>query len=58
MFLGYDELFPRRLVRSFGLRWQPLRVTLHNGTIIYFIIDYTNWGNENPQWFQTLKEIL
>lgn len=58
IFLGFDDVFPRSLVKNFGLFWQPLRLTLSGGRGLYLIIDYNMLGSKNHQWFRELKEML
>jgi len=58
IYLGFDETFPRTLVKNFGLFWQPLRLTLSTGQKLYLIIDYSMLGAKNQVWFNGLKEIL
>jgi hypothetical protein len=58
IYLGFDETFPRTLVRNMGLFWQPLRISLSNGQKFYMIIDYNFFGTRNRSWFGTLKELL
>jgi hypothetical protein len=56
--LGFDETFPKTLVRNMGLFWQPLRISLSNGQKFYMIIDYNFFGTRNQYWFDTLKKLL
>lgn len=58
IYLGFDETFPRLLVKNFGLFWQPLRLNLKSGQKLYLIIDYNMLGAKNHYWFNTLKEML
>jgi hypothetical protein len=58
IYLGFDEVFPRTLVKNFGLFWQPLRLTLLTGDKLYLIIDYNMFGAKNRLWFNELKEML
>jgi hypothetical protein len=58
IYLGFDEVFPRTLVKNFGLFCQPLRLTLSTGQKLYLIIDYSMLGAKNQLWFNGLKEML
>lgn len=58
IYLGFDESFPRTLVKNMGLFWQPLRLSLSNGNALYLIIDYSMLGANNQLWFDGLKELL
>ena len=58
IYLGFDEAFPRTLVKNMGLFWQPLRLSLSNGKNLYLIIDYNMLGAKNQLWFDGLKEML
>lgn len=58
IYLGFDESFPRTLVKNMGLFWQPLRLSLSNGNTLYLIIDYNMLGANNQLWFDGLKELL
>ncbi len=58
IYLGFDEAFPRSLVKNMGLFWQPLRLSLLNGNKLYLIIDLNMFSANNQLWFDTLKEIL
>ncbi|WP_411275242.1 hypothetical protein [Daejeonella sp.] len=58
IYLGFDEAFPRTLVKNMGLFWQPLRLSLSNGNILYLIVDYNVLGANNQLWFNELKELL
>ena len=58
IYMGFDEAFPRSLVKNMGLFWQPLRLSLSNGNKLYLIIDYNMLGANNQLWFDTIKEIV
>ncbi|MES2875289.1 MAG: hypothetical protein V4708_16310 [Bacteroidota bacterium] len=58
IYLGFDEAFPRTMVKNMGLFWQPLRISLSNGNKLYLIIDYNILGTSNQLWFDGLKELL
>lgn len=58
IYLGFDEAFPRTLVKNMGLFWQPLRLSLSNGNKLYLVIDYNILGAINQLWFDGLKEML
>lgn len=61
VYLGFDEIYPRTLVRNFGFFWRPLRIRFQDGfkpETIYLIINYNILGTSNQLWFNTLKEIL
>ena len=58
IYLGFDESFPRTLVKNMGLFWQPLRLSLSSGNTLYLIIDYNMLGVNNQLWFDGLKELL
>jgi hypothetical protein len=58
IFLGFDEVYPRTLVKNFGLFWQPLRLVLSTGQQLYLIIDYNMLGTKNQVWFNRIKEML
>ena len=61
LYLGFDDTFPRILIKSLGLLWRPLRIKFTDGyatLVIYLIIDYNILGTKNQLWFDTLKEIL
>jgi hypothetical protein len=58
IYLGFDEIFPRTLVKNMGLFWQPLRIVFSREQKIYLIIDYTLFGTKNRYWFETLQKLL
>jgi hypothetical protein len=61
LYLGFDEVFTRAMVKNFGLFWQPLRITFNKGyhrKTIYLIIDYNMFNAKNKLWFNTLQEML
>ncbi|HEX8376492.1 MAG TPA: hypothetical protein VF602_01655, partial [Pedobacter sp.] len=58
IYLGFDETFPRTLVKNLGLFWQPLRLSLSNGLHLYLIIDFNMLGAKNHLWFKGLKKML
>lgn len=58
IFLGFDELYVRALVKNFGVFWQPLRVITKHNLTVYLIIDYNSLWCKNSLWFNTLKDVL
>lgn len=59
IYLGYDDLYPRRLSKNYGSIWSPLRLTLDNGARIYLIIfGYFGLLIKTRFWFDTLKALL
>jgi len=58
IYLGFDDAFPRTLVKNMGLFWQPLRLSLSNGNKLYLIIDYNILGANNQLWFNGIKKLL
>lgn len=62
IFLGYDEVYTRSLVKNFGLFCQPLRINYEdngNDHSIYLIIDYHFMGtSKNQAWFNAIKDLL
>ncbi|SDE90526.1 hypothetical protein SAMN05216464_110255 [Mucilaginibacter pineti] len=61
VYLGFDEIYKRSLVKNNGMFWQPLRLRYKVGNdthIVYIIVDHTFWGTKNQQWFNTLKQML
>ncbi len=58
VYLGFDEVYTRNLVKNFGLFWQPLRLDLQSSEKIYLIIDLTMFSSKTQLWFDTIKEIL
>jgi hypothetical protein len=58
VYLGFDDIFPRTLLKNFGFFWQPLRISLSTGQSLYLIIDYTILGAKNQLWFNELQEVL
>ncbi|GGB08246.1 MULTISPECIES: hypothetical protein [Mucilaginibacter] len=61
LYLGFDELYKRSMVRNNGLFWQPLRLRyrLKEELItLYLIVDHTLFGAKNQLWFNTLKQLL
>lgn len=58
LYLGFDDTFTPSLVKNFGLFWQPLRLSLQTGEVIYVIIDHSMFGSKNQYWFDFLKTIL
>ena len=58
IYLGFDEIFPAAMVRSFGMFWQPLRITLKNRQSFYLIIDYNLLDTNNHHWFNALQQLL
>lgn len=58
IYLGFDEIYTRNLVKNFGLFWHPLRLDLQNGEKIYLIIDLTMFSSKTQLWFDTIKKML
>ena len=62
LYLGFDEIFTRTMVKNFGLFWQPLRITFNKGhhrETIYLIIDYKMFiAKGNKTWFNALQQVL
>jgi hypothetical protein len=62
LYLGFDDIFTRAMVKNFGLFWQPLRITFNKGyhrQTIYLIIDYKMFiAKGNKLWFNTLQQVL
>lgn len=58
IYLGFDENYSTSLSKNFGVFWQPLRLTLLDGQMIYLIIDYNFVSTNNKLWFHTLQELL
>jgi hypothetical protein len=61
VYLGFDEIYKRSLVRNNGMFWQPLRLRYKEGddtNVIYLIIDHRFFGTKNQLWFDTLKQML
>lgn len=58
LYLGFDEVFTNNLAKNFGLTWQPLRLALADGRVIYLLIDYSFGVTKNKLWYEGLKEFL
>lgn len=61
LYLGFDEVFKRSMVKNAGMLWQPLRLCLSDRVgdeTIYLIIDHGPLGAKNAAWFNILKELL
>ena len=60
LFIGFDEVFPRALVKNFGLTAQPLRLQVSSGIgLLYLFIDYNGLGlTSNQLWFNSIKTVL
>ena len=55
---GFDKIFPPTLAKNFGLNWEPLRINLTDGKVLYLIIDYSFGATNNKLWFDAIKKIL
>ncbi|WP_316752518.1 hypothetical protein [Pedobacter gandavensis] len=60
LFLGFDEVFPRTLVKNFGMTAQPLRLQVGAGVgFLYLFIDYNMMSfTNNKLWFNAIKSVL
>jgi hypothetical protein len=61
IYLGFDEVYKRSLVKNGGIFWQPLRLRYRVGdeyNTVYLIIDHSFWGTNNQLWFDTIKQLL
>ena len=58
LYHGFDETFPPSLAKNLGLTWQPLRLSLNDGRVLYLIINYSLGMTKNKLWFEALKEVL
>jgi len=61
VYLGFDEVYKRSMVRYFGLLWQPLRLRYKfrdELITVYLIIDHYFGGAKNQLWFNTLKQLM
>ena len=61
LYLGFDEVFTRAMVKNFGLFWQPLRIVYNNNyhrKTIYLVVDYKMFSAKNKLWFNTLQQVL
>jgi len=61
VYLGFDDVYKRSLIKNNGTFWQPLRLRYkvadgHN--TIYLMIDNSFFGTKNQLWFDTLKQLL
>lgn len=60
LFIGFDEVFPRALVKNFGMTAQPLGLQVGRGIgLLYLFIDYNSLGfTSNQLWFNSIKTVL
>jgi hypothetical protein len=61
VYLGFDDVYKRSMVRNGGLFCQPLRLRYRQGdetNIVYLIVDHRFFGTKNQLWFNTLKQLL
>lgn len=60
LFIGFDEVFPRTLVKNFGMTAQPLRLQVGAAVgVLYLFIDYNMMAFTNNQlWFNSIKTVL
>lgn len=59
LYIGFDEVFPRSLVKNFGLMAQPLRLQASTAEgDIYIFINHNMFGTQNQLWFDTIRELL
>jgi hypothetical protein len=61
LYLGFDEVFTRIMVKNFGLFWQPLRIVFNKNyhrKTIYLVIDYKMFSAKNKLWFSALQQVL
>lgn len=60
LFLGFDEVYPRSLLKNFGVMTQPLRLKVSGmNENLYLFVDYNMIGQSaNHTWFTTLRELL
>jgi len=62
IYLGFDDIFPASLVKSFGFLWQPLRIEYYTSAVeaqsIYVIIDYNGLYTHDKDWYNTLTQML
>jgi hypothetical protein len=58
LYLGFDDVYVVSLAKNLGLFWKPMRITLYNHEVIYFIIDYNFLQAKNKKWFESLKVLL
>ena len=61
VFLGFDEVFRKREDRSFGISFQPLRITFVKDDvkrIMYLIIDFKRASRRtnNKEWYNAIKK--
>jgi hypothetical protein len=61
VYLGFDDVYKRSLIKNNGRFWQPLRLRYkvadgHN--TIYLMIDNSLFGTKNQHWFDMLKQLL
>lgn len=60
LFIGFDEVFPRTLVKNFGMTAQPMRLQVGAGIgVLYLFIDYNMMAlTNNSLWFNSIRSIL
>jgi hypothetical protein len=61
IYLGFDEVYKRSLVKNNGMFWQPLRLRYKAAdgyNTVYLIIDHSFFGTKNQLWFDTIKQLL
>jgi|SRR5476651_1008850 hypothetical protein len=61
IYLGFDDVYKRSLVKNNGIFCQPLRLRYREGdniNVIYLIVDHRFFGTKNQLWFDTLKQLL
>jgi len=61
VYLGFDDVYKRSLVRNKGIFCQPLRLRYKQGddtVVVYLIVDLRFFGTKNQLWFDTLKQLL
>lgn len=61
IYLGFDDVYKRSLVKNNGIFWQPLRIrykVADGYNTVYLVIDHSFWGTKNQLWFDTLKQLL
>ncbi|MBB2150361.1 hypothetical protein [Pedobacter gandavensis] len=60
LYIGFDDVFPRTLVKNFGMTAQPLRFQVGAGIgALYLFIDYNMMAfTNNTLWFNSIKSML
>lgn len=61
VYLGFDDVYKRSLVKNNGIFCQPLRLRYKEGDetmVVYLIVDHRFFGTKNQFWFDTLKQLL